>query len=112
MLEGQCHYWAITAAYGDNLVHKARLLSQEAGLSEAQSEQLNELGTLINYNGYGVRLEDLHFHPATLYQALLKYANPFDVITDVNSPFYVLRTAYQQDMANALAIDPGIRVKF
>lgn len=105
-LKGRSHYWAITAAYGDNLVHKAKVLSLEAGLSKTQSEQLNELGTLINYNGYGAQLEDLHFHPAALYKALLKYANPFDVMIDLSSPFYVLQTAYKEDMARALAIEP------
>ncbi|GAL12899.1 hypothetical protein JCM19233_3898 [Vibrio astriarenae] len=55
-LRGQYRLWAITAAYGDNLIAKADALSIEAGLSEAQSEQLKELGTLINYNGYGSTL--------------------------------------------------------
>jgi len=109
VLNGEYHYWAITAAYGDNLIAKGDQLSKVAGLSVEQSEQLKELGTLINYNGYGAVVEDLHFHPASLYKALLKYISPFDVIADSTSPFYQLQNAFQEDMANALAIQAEYR---
>jgi len=105
-LNGQFHFWAIAAAYGDNLVAKGELLSKAADLSIEQSEQLKELGTLINYNGYGAAVEELHFHPAKLYKALLKYPSPFDMIADNGSPYYRLQSAYQEDMDNALAIKP------
>lgn len=104
LLNGQFHEWAITAAYGDNLISKADELADIAGLSSEQKLQLKELGTLINYNGYGAKIEDLHFDPAELYQALLTYSSPFDVMTDKASPFYQLQNAYQSDMDNALAI--------
>ncbi len=104
LLDGQFHSWAITAAYGDNLITKADGLANIAGLSVEQKTQLKELGTLINYNGYGASVEDLHFSPAVLYQMLLKYASPFDVIADKASPFYQLQAAYQSDMDSALAI--------
>ncbi|BAJ01474.1 DHHA1 domain-containing protein [Shewanella violacea] len=109
LLEGQFHLWAITAAFGDNLIAKAEQLAEKAGLSKDQAEQLNELGTLINYNGYGSKTQDLHFHPANLYLALLKYPNPFDVIADSDSPFYQLKSAYRQDMDKALVIEPSHR---
>ncbi|MDD9174872.1 DHH family phosphoesterase [Aliivibrio sp. S2TY2] len=105
LLNGQFHEWAITAAYGDNLIAKADELASVAGLSFEQKSQLKELGTLINYNGYGAKVDDLHFDPAELYQALLKYTSPFDVIADKASPFYQLQAAYQSDMDNALAIE-------
>lgn len=106
LLNGQYHAWAITAAYGDNLIAKADDLADAAGYSETQKSQLKELGTLINYNGYGAKVEDLHFAPDALFQALLVYSSPFDVIADKASPFYQLQAAYQQDMDLALAIDP------
>ncbi|MGR6841768.1 DHH family phosphoesterase [Aliivibrio wodanis] len=105
LLNGQFHEWAITAAYGDNLIAKADELADVAGLSVEQKEQLKELGTLINYNGYGAKVDDLHFDPAVLYQALLQYSSPFDVIADKASPFYQLQAAYQSDMDNVLAIE-------
>jgi hypothetical protein len=103
-LNGQFHHWAITAAYGDNLIKKADELSVTAGITSKQSEQLKEFGTLINYNGYGSKVSDLHYHPAELYTALLSYASPFEAIEDLNSPFYQLRDAYEKDMQQALSI--------
>jgi hypothetical protein len=106
VLDGKFHLWAITAAYGDNLIAKADELSNNAGITEAQSAQLKELGTLINYNGYGAKVDDLHFHPADLFKALLPYASPFSVIEDENSPFASLQQAYRSDMSNAKAVVP------
>ncbi|CAH1539071.1 Acetyltransferase [Vibrio rotiferianus] len=104
LLGGRFHLWAITAAYGDNLIARADALADKVGLSAEQKAQLKELGTLINYNGYGSKVDDLHFHPADLYQALKQYVSPFDVIADKASPYYQLQSAYQQDMDAALAI--------
>ncbi|ELA7317723.1 DHH family phosphoesterase [Vibrio alginolyticus] len=104
LLDGRFHDWAITAAYGDNMIAKADELANNAGLLQQQKEQLKELGTLINYNGYGSKVEDLHFHPAELYRALLKYTSPFEAIEDTASPYYQLQSAYQQDMEVALAV--------
>ncbi len=105
-LQGEYHLWAITAAYGDNMIARADQLAMQAGLTEIQCEQLKALGTLINYNGYGEQLDDLHYHPAELYQALLVYASPFDVIKDPNSPYSTLKQAYEDDLNQALACQP------
>ncbi|CAE6923587.1 DHH family phosphoesterase [Vibrio sp. B1FLJ16] len=104
LLQGRFHAWAITAAYGDNLIAKADELADIAGFSAEQKAQLKELGTLINYNGYGSKVDDLHFHPAELYRSLLQYTSPFDVIEDKTSPYYQLQSAYQQDMDVAQAV--------
>ena len=104
-LGGQFHHWAITAAYGDNLIKRADELSLAAGLSKKQSELLKDFGTLINYNGYGLEVTDLHYDPAELYRALLIYSSPFDAINDKDSPFYKLKDAYRRDMQLALSIE-------
>ncbi|MGR5237402.1 DHH family phosphoesterase [Vibrio alfacsensis] len=104
LLDGRFHSWAIAAAYGDNLVAKADELADNAGFNAEQKAQLKELGTLINYNGYGSKVADLHFHPADLYRALTQYVSPFDVIADKASPYYRLQSAYQQDMDAAQAV--------
>ncbi len=104
LLQGRFHAWAITAAYGDNLIAKADELADRAGFSAEQKAQLKELGTLINYNGYGSQVDDLHFDPAELYRVLLQYRSPFEVIEDKASPYYQLQSAYQQDMDAALAV--------
>lgn len=104
LLDGKYHAWAITAAYGDNLIAKADKLALQAGYTDEQAAQLKELGTLINYNGYGAAVTDLHFEPTVLYRSLLAYPSPFDLMKDLDSPFYKLQKAYQDDMEKALAV--------
>ena len=89
--------WAIAAAFGDNLKTVATRLADENGFDQSQTEFLEELGTLVNYNGYGSSLSDLHFTPSELYQILSQYPNPFDLLDDKDSVFYRLRAAYQND---------------
>jgi hypothetical protein len=101
LLQGQYVNWAIAAAFGDNMQASAKTLAVKVGLTEAQQAQLNELGIYINYNGYGASVEDLHFNPADLYQALLKYPDPFTLINETDSLFWQLKQAYLADMAKA-----------
>lgn len=68
--------WAVVGAFGDNLTAPARRLAGELGLQDEEIEALQELGELLNYNGYGDAVEDLHFHPARLFEALSPYADP------------------------------------
>ncbi|MBY6105264.1 DHH family phosphoesterase [Ferrimonas balearica] len=102
-LQGRYRLWAITAAYGDNMIATADKLAAEAGLSDEQAERLKEFGVLLNYNGYGAAVSDLHFAPEALYQALKEYENPFDAIADSDSPYHKLKAAYEADMAKAEA---------
>lgn len=102
LLAGKFHTWAICAAYGDNLIAKADELAALAGLSDSECRQLETLGTLINYNGYGSNIDDLHFHPTALLELLLAYASPFDAITDLDSPYYLLQKLYDQDHVQAV----------
>jgi len=104
-LKGQYTHWAIAAAFGDNMLASAKKLAEQVGLTEQQQAQLNELGIYINYNGYGASVDDLHFHPADLYQALLKYPDPFTLINEQGSLFWQLKAAYVADMAKALESD-------
>ncbi|WP_298775770.1 DHH family phosphoesterase [uncultured Shewanella sp.] len=106
VLKGQYHTWAIAAAYGDNLIKVADTLATDAGLSDEQADQLKSLGTLINYNGYGSRVEELHFHPKALFEALLAFPDPFSLFEDTSSIYYQLKAAFDEDFANALAIAP------
>ncbi|UJF17583.1 DHH family phosphoesterase [Vibrio sp. SS-MA-C1-2] len=98
LLNQKFHLWAITAAFSDNLSEKAAMLAKEAGLTEQQTEQLAELGLLINYNSYGSSLDDLNIQPEILYKTLLKYPSPFDLLNDPESPYLQLRDAYQADL--------------
>ncbi|MEZ8723231.1 DHH family phosphoesterase [Vibrio pomeroyi] len=96
-LKGEYVAWAIAAAFGDNLKAVATLLATASDFDQSQTDFLEELGTLINYNGYGSSLSDLHFTPTELYQALYQYSNPFDLLDDKDSVFFQLRAAYQTD---------------
>ncbi|MGO2342747.1 DHH family phosphoesterase [Vibrio litoralis] len=97
-LKGQFQTWAITGAFGDNMTKRAMALSHQSGLTSSQITFLKELGTLINYNGYGASLADLHIAPAELFQTLLTYSNPFDLLDDTSSVFYQLKAGYEQDL--------------
>ncbi|WP_413478114.1 DHH family phosphoesterase [Vibrio hibernica] len=99
-LKGQYQTWAIAAAFGDNMVKGALRLATQSQLQPDQIDFLNELGVLINYNGYGADLSDLHFAPADLFRQLLNYPNPFDLQLDTQSPFYQLQAGYHTDKAH------------
>ncbi|GAA4874875.1 DHH family phosphoesterase [Ferrimonas pelagia] len=107
-LRGKYRHWAITAAFGDNMLATAEKLAAKTQLTVHDIEQLQEFGTLINYNGYGRSVDDLHFPPEDLYKALLPYTNPLDAINDAGSPFDVLKGAYDYDMAQARAVQPEL----
>ncbi len=98
-LKGRFENWAITAAYGDNLIQVADELAQERGLSSEQAEQLKQLGIAINYNGYGAKEQDLHIHPAQLYRLLVEYTDPLILIEENAEIYQQLIKNYQADMA-------------
>jgi len=79
-LNGKYLPWAVTAAFGDNLFTSAEDAATPLNLSCEQLEQLKELGTCINYNGYGASLDDLIYTPEDLYQLIKPYEDPFDFI--------------------------------
>ena len=92
--------WAVAAAFGDNLFDSARDAAQPLNLNEEQLSQLEHLGTLLNYNGYGVTLDDLYYHPKELYEKIKPFENPFGFIAQ--SPAYqVLSNGYADDMEKA-----------
>jgi len=109
LLHGQWRKWAICGAFGDNLHEAAKTAARPLSLTPDTMRQLQELGELLNYNGYGASLADLHFHPADLYRAVAPYDDPLDFIA--SSPeLAVLRQGFEQDMEQAInqkVINPG-----
>lgn len=105
-LQGRYAAWAVAGAFGDNLMDSARAAARPLGLSQEQLSLLENLGTYINYNGYGAALEDLHFTPEALYLSLRHYASPFDFIQDAAQDYQRLEQGYQDDMAAAAALAP------
>ena len=98
--------WAVAALFGDGLDKVAYQLASECELSNEEVEKVKELGVLVNYNGYGSAIEDLHFHPAELYKLLVEYESPLAVIKDQSSPYHKLASCYAEDLSNALACTP------
>ncbi|GHA39921.1 DHH family phosphoesterase [Photobacterium aphoticum] len=96
-LQGQFAKWAVVGAFGDNLFTQARQLATTLSLSEEDIDFLLELGTLINYNGYGASLVDLHIEPSELYRKLLAYPCPLMLREDSGSPYYELKSGYAAD---------------
>jgi single-stranded DNA-specific DHH superfamily exonuclease len=105
-LEGKYRAWAVTAAFGDNLIDSAEQTARDLSLSASQLQQLRELGTCINYNGYGSSIADLHFAPEVLYRELVPYVSPLDFISDNTVTYKKLVTGYADDMAQALRVKP------
>lgn len=79
-LQGRRRAWAAVGAFGDNLQEVGHRLAVEAGLSDAQCEQLQELGRSINYNAYGESESDVHVAPAVLYGILSRHENPLEAV--------------------------------
>lgn len=94
--------WALVGAYGDNLIKTAHHYAEQKGLKASTRSDLLKLGTLVNYNGYGAELDDLHFHPEHLYLALREFENPSDFILDSNSGYQKLLDGYEQDLQHAM----------
>jgi hypothetical protein len=105
-LEGRQRIWAVVAAFGDNLTGPARTAAATVNLNDMQLAQLQELGECLNYNAYGDSVEDLHYHPADLYQTLSRYADPFQFLSG-EPVFEVLRAARADDLYLASELAPA-----
>ena len=101
-LNGAYRAWAITAAFGDNFPKLAKSKAQSHDLPyDLPLEQLERLGMLINYNGYGASVEDLHFHPADLYHALMPFDTPMEFLAQRRDIFETLNQGYHDDLSEA-----------
>jgi single-stranded DNA-specific DHH superfamily exonuclease len=105
-LDGAFLGWAVVGAFGDNLFDSAAKLAKPLELESSALEQLKNLGTLMNYNGYGSSLEDLHFTPEALYRAVSVFADPFDFIQQSPADFEKLESGYASDMGAAQSLQP------
>ena len=105
-LGGKYRAWAVTAAFGDNLLDSAEQAAHALSISGNQLKQLKDLGVCINYNGYGSNITDLHFAPDVLYRELVPYRSPFDFMTDNSIIYEQLLTGYSDDMTQAQHVKP------
>ncbi|RDH85631.1 MAG: acetyltransferase [endosymbiont of Galathealinum brachiosum] len=98
--------WAVTAAFGDNLHQSAISAAKPLNLSDTQLQQLELLGTCINYNGYGSSLDDLIFTPDDLYRIISHYENPFEFIQS-NDNYKKLESGYKEDVTQVESCKPA-----
>lgn len=105
-LQGAFPLWAIAGAFGDNLDASADVLVRQQGLGASDRDALREMGILINYNGYGPSLDDLHLHPARLYEALLPFSDPRQAVQAGLNAFELLRQGYADDNAAVAGLKP------
>ena len=82
--------WAQVALHGDGL-------SKHSSIPEYR-----ELGELLNYNGYGADLTDLHFHPDDLMMLCLESKTPEQFM--LSTAFVKLKEGFDSDMSNADSI--------
>ena len=94
LLKAEFLGWAVTGAFGDNFPALAKRISQG---HDFDFEALDRLGMLLNYNGYGATLDDLHFHPKDLFMACLPYGSPEDFLNDKTDAYQRLEDGYAED---------------
>ncbi len=99
-LDGRFRAWAVVGTFGDNFDVAARRAAQPLDLAARDLTDLRELGVCLNYNGYGERVEDLHFPPDVLFRRLAPYAEPLDFVRH-DAAFATLRAGFVDDMARA-----------
>jgi hypothetical protein len=105
-LQGAWARWAVVGAFGDNLAESARRLGAQIGMRDEDLAAAEQLGTYVNYNGYGPSIEDLHFAPADLFLRLRPYADPLAFIADDRESFATLEQGFRGDMSLAAALQP------
>lgn len=105
-LKGAHLDWAVTGAFGDNLKDTARSLAKDLDISDADLASLEDLGTYINYNGYGPAIEDLHYDPKDLYLNLYTSEGPLDFVRN-SADFRKLSEGYKSDMGAAASLQPS-----
>jgi len=98
--DGAYRAWTVAAAFGDNFPAMAHRLAVGHNLPLAS---LDELGMLINYNGYGGSVEDLLFHPADLYRETAAFDTPMEFLSKKGSLFKALQQGFREDMASVSA---------
>lgn len=105
-LKGAYLAWAVVGAFGDNLRNSALALAKNLECTEAEINQLEELGILINYNGYGAAVADLHFPPEELFRRVSQYKTPLEFMARDEATYLKLKNGYEQDMGAAAAVKP------
>jgi hypothetical protein len=104
-LAGRFRAWAVVAAFGDNLIAPAIQAAAPLEFDHTELARLHELGDCMNYNAYGDSVDDLHYHPVDLYQAIHPYEDPREFLV-CEPVFEVLKGARREDSEHAADVRP------
>ena len=104
-IAGACHGWALVGAYGDNLTGVADRLASDWGYGKGDRLRLRRMGEAINYNAYGNDEPDVLIVPARLYEIMVRYRDPRDMLAH-ESVIDEIDALRRQDVLRALAIAP------
>lgn len=104
-LQGQYLAWAVVAAFGDNLHDVATHMTATLHLAQNQLQQLCQLGECLNYNGYGIAVDDLYFHPSALYLRMKLFPDPWMFIQE-ETVFDILKQGMDDDRHQSEEIKP------
>lgn len=104
-LGGQFRNWAVVGTFGDNFDTRANGIANDLGYSAEQIAQLRNLGILLNYNSYGLSLQDLLIAPQILSLHMRSFVEPLEFIA-VSETYKILNTGYAQDMAQVEELKP------
>ncbi|MDX1775282.1 MAG: acetyltransferase [Desulfobulbales bacterium] len=105
LLDGKYRPWAIVGAFGDNLHQAAIQAAKPLALADDALAKLQELGELLNYNGYGLSVSDLFFPPEELFKSISAYADPLE-FWQHSDLLLSLRKGYRADMETAQKYEP------
>lgn len=100
-LNGIFAEWAVVAAFGDNMQASAVKLAEKINLGPTTLEKLKKFGELINYNGYGRTVDDLHFKPDELFKKLVDFETPSECLIRDPKIFDKLNNGFDDDFAKA-----------
>ncbi|HEV3009120.1 MAG TPA: acetyltransferase [Burkholderiales bacterium] len=100
-LDSRHRAWAAVGAFGDNLAETGRSLAKNL----ENTEKLERLGVLLNYNSYGETEADLFFPPAELHRRLGAHADPLDFVR-ADPAYERLASGYAEDMQRARDLRP------
>lgn len=104
-LGGAHRSWALVGAYGDNLTGVADALAAQTGMTIQDRDRLRMLGEAINYNAYGEEESDVFMAPARLYETLLRYRDPLELLQH-ESLAQQLDALRRDDLRRAAGVPP------
>ena len=87
---------------------------QKSETGSTKTEEFRELGELSNYHAYGETMDDLHFSPELLFNAMLPFTDPFEFLHTVDE-LNMLRKGFLNDMQETESVLPerqNLQVEF